>query len=213
MGDSIDPATAAAEVCRRVTIESQSIAVYWTDAVQSSLKQYFDNPNGKNVIRDACGAFKRGPADVISKAFVAGLPPPEFELRVGNKLDMKGPWKDKPDEFFDLVRKVAIEWRTVELANKQRHQTRAGWTTPRGKSSAKQLAGKSAGRAADKASIEVVTCLECQKLGHFDPNCPLTKFPVKVSSQPAVGRGNGGQFGGSFTGRGQPLQQRQQRPQ
>ena len=49
---------------------------------------------------------------------------------------MKDHWKDKPDEVFDLVREVAIEWRTVELADKQHHQTRAGRATPRGKSSA-----------------------------------------------------------------------------
>ena len=65
---------------------------------------------------------------------------------------MKDHWKDKPDEVFDLVREVAIEWRMVELANKQRQQTRAGRATPRGKSSAKQLAGKSAGGVVYKAS-------------------------------------------------------------
>ena len=60
-----------------------------------------------------------------------------------------------PDEVFDLVREVDIEWRTVEPADKQRHQTRACRATPRGKSSAKQLAGKSAGGAVDKAVTEV----------------------------------------------------------
>ena len=35
---------------------------------------------------------------------------------------MKGHWKDKPDEVFDLVREVPIDWRTVRLADKQRHK-------------------------------------------------------------------------------------------
>ena len=69
-----------------------------------------------------------------------------------------------PDEVFDLVREVAIEWRTVELTDKEPLQTRAGGATPRGKSSAKHLAGKPAGGAVDKASTEVVTFFECQKL-------------------------------------------------
>ena len=47
-----------------------------------------------------------------------------------------------PDEVFDLVREVAIEWRTVELTDKEPLQTRAGGATPRGKSFAKQLVGK-----------------------------------------------------------------------
>ena len=83
---------------------------------------------------------------------MAGLHPPEFKVKVESKLDMKEYRKDKPGEVFDLVREVAIEWRTVELADKQRQQTRAGRASLRGKSSAKQLAGKSAGGAVDKAS-------------------------------------------------------------
>ena len=46
---------------------------------------------------------------------------PEYKVKVESKLDMKGHWKDKPDEVFGLVQEVAIEWRTVELADKQRH--------------------------------------------------------------------------------------------
>ena len=60
----------------------------------------------------------------MSKAFVEGLHPPEFKVKVESKLDMIGHRKDKPDEVFDLVREVAIEWRTVELVDKQRHQTK-----------------------------------------------------------------------------------------
>ena len=122
---------------------------------------------------------------------MAGLHPPEFKVKVESKLDLKGHWKDKSDEVFDLVREVAIDWRTVELADKQRHQTRAGRTTPREKHPAPQLGGKSGGGAVDKASTAVVTCFECQKPGHLARNCPLNQLPVKTSSQPAVGRGSG----------------------
>ena len=59
----------------------------------------------------------------------------------------------------------------------------------------------------------MVTSFESQKPGHLARNCALNKFPLKASSQPAVGRGNGGQFGGSLTGCGQPPKQRHQRPQ
>ena len=66
---------------------------------------------------------------------------------------MNGHWTEKPDEVFDLVREVAIEWRTVELADKQRHQTRAGRATPRGKPSARQLAMKSIGRRGGRRGL------------------------------------------------------------
>ena len=72
-GDSIDPSIATAEVCRRVTMSSEGTAIDQTDAVQSRLEQYFENPTAENVFRDARGAFKRGPAAIISKAVVAGL--------------------------------------------------------------------------------------------------------------------------------------------
>ena len=103
--------------------------------------------SAENVFRDARGAFKRGSAAVISKAFVGGLYPPECRVKVESKLDMKGHWKDKPEKVFDLVRDVAMEWCTVELADKQRHPTRTGQVTPRGKTSATKLAEKSTGGA------------------------------------------------------------------
>ena len=71
-GDSIDPSIVAA-VCRRVTMGSEATAVDRTDAVQSRLEQYFENPSAENVFRDARGASKRATAAVIRKAFVAGL--------------------------------------------------------------------------------------------------------------------------------------------
>ena len=162
---------------------SEATGIDRTDAVQSRLEQYFENPSAANAFRDAYEAFKRGPAAVISKTFVAGLHPPKVE----SKLDMKGHWKDKPDDIFDLVRKVALEWRTVELADTQSHQKRAGRATPRRKPTSKQLAGKSAGRAVDKASTVLVTCFECRKPDHLARNCPLNIFPAKTSSQPAWG--------------------------
>ena len=64
-------------MCCRVTMGSEATAVDRTDAVQNRLEKYFDNPSAENVFRDARGAFKRGSAAVISKAFVGGLHPPE----------------------------------------------------------------------------------------------------------------------------------------
>ena len=189
-------------MCRRVTMGSETSAVGRTDAVQSRLEQYFENPSAENVFRDARGAFKRGPAAVISKVFVAGLHPPEFKVKVDNKLEMKSHWKEKRNELFDLIREVAIEWRTVGLADKKRHQTRAGRATPGGKSSGKQLAGKSAGGAVDKASTEVVNCFECRKPGHLDRKLPSEQFPVNASSQPDPERENEGILRGRSRGVG-----------
>ena len=54
---------------------------------------------------------------------------------------MRGAGKDKPKEVFDRVRNVAVEWRTVEMADKQWHQTRTGRVNSRGQSSAKPFPG------------------------------------------------------------------------
>ena len=114
-GNSIDPSIAAAEVCHRMTMGSEATAVDQTDAIQSRLELCFENPIAEYDFCDARGTFKRGPAAVISQAFVAGLHPPEFNVKAESKLDMNGHWKDKP---VDLVREVVIEWRTVELTDK-----------------------------------------------------------------------------------------------
>ena len=113
---------------------------------------------------------------------------------------MTGAWKDKPDEVFDLVREVAIEWRTVELADKHRHRPRAGRAVLRGKSFPTPPGGTTTGGRVDKPATEVVTCFECKKPGHLARNCPLNSFPVQASAPPYVGRGNGGPTRGSFLG-------------
>ena len=59
-------------MCRRVTMGSEATAVDQIDAVQSRLEQYFENPSAARVSCDTLGAYKRGPAAVISKALVAG---------------------------------------------------------------------------------------------------------------------------------------------
>ena len=59
-----------------MAVGSEAAAVNRTDAVQSRLEQYFENPKAENVFRDTRGAFKRGPVAGISKAFVTGLHPP-----------------------------------------------------------------------------------------------------------------------------------------
>ena len=183
--DSVDPSIAAAEVCRRVTMGSEATAVDRIDAVHSRLEQYFENPSAERVFRDTLGAYKRGPAAVISKALVAGLNPSEFKLKVEHQLEMRGAWKDNPKEVLGLVREVAVAWRTVEMADKQRHHTRTGRRNSRGPSSAKPFPGVSAGGAVDKASTAVITCFECRKPDHLARNCPLHTFSSKASCRHA----------------------------
>ena len=88
--DSVGPTIAAAEVCRRVTVGSEATAVDRIDAVHSRLEQYFENPSAERVFRDTLGAYKRGPAAVISKTLVAGLNPPEFKLNVEHQRERRG---------------------------------------------------------------------------------------------------------------------------
>ena len=58
-GDSPEPSIAAGEVFRRVTMGSESTAADRTDAVQSRLEQYFENPSAESVYREARGTFQR----------------------------------------------------------------------------------------------------------------------------------------------------------
>ena len=202
--DSVDPSTAAAEVCRRVTMGSEATAVDRIEAVHSRLEQYFEDPSAERVFRDTLGVYERSPAAVISKALVAGLNPPDFKLKVEH---LRGAWKDKPKEVFDLVWEVAVEWRTVEIAapNTYCSGVRAG-SRPRSRFPAYRLVGRPI-----KASTVVVTCFECRKPGHLARNCPLYTFPSTASSPPAGGRRNGGH--GASTGHGRPPRPaQQQRP-
>ena len=77
---------------------------------------------------------------------MAGLNPPEFKVKVEHQLEMRGAWKDKPKEVFDIVQEVAIAWRTVEMADKQRHQTRTGRVNSRVQSSVSRRIGRWSGR-------------------------------------------------------------------
>ena len=60
--DSIDPFIVEAEVCRRVPMGSEAIAVDRTDAVQRHLEHYFDNPSCANFSRDITRRKNYGPA-------------------------------------------------------------------------------------------------------------------------------------------------------
>ena len=50
--------------------------------MQSRLETYFDNPTAERVFRDDKGRYKPILASIISKAFVAGMHPPDFKLKV-----------------------------------------------------------------------------------------------------------------------------------
>ena len=206
-GDEIDPSIAAAEVTRLCRMGNESTAADRVDAVQSRLETYFENPSAERVFRDTNLQYKKGPAAIISKAFVAGLKPPEFKIQVQHQLDMRSGWKDKPDDVFDVVRAAAVEWRTVELADKRR-----------GEASVAKSARSSTGRAtrydrrqqgkSESTSNELATCSECKKPGHATQNCPLKLFPAKPSSQNSS-TGGGQTARGASGGRGQQQQSSQ----
>ena len=80
------------------------------------------------------------------------------------------------------MREVAVAWRTVEMADEQRHHTRIDRVTSRRQSSAKPFPGVSASEAVDKASTKMITCFECREPGHLARNCPLHTLISKTSS-------------------------------
>ena len=80
--NSVDPSTAAAEVCRRVTMGSEATAVDRINAVQSRLEQYFENPSAARVFCDTLGAYKGGPAAVIIETLWLVEFPPSSNLRL-----------------------------------------------------------------------------------------------------------------------------------
>ena len=116
----MDPSIAAAKISDLAAMGNERTALDRVDGIVSRVELYFENPAAENVFRDSRGQWKSGPAAVFSKAIVAGLAPPEFKLKVQSKLDMMGGWKDKPDNVIELIREAAIDWRTVEQADKRR---------------------------------------------------------------------------------------------
>ena len=80
-GDEIDPSIAAAEVSRLCRMGNERTATDRVDAVQSRLEMYFENPSAELVFREK-GRYKTGPAAIVSKAFVEGLRPQEFKIKV-----------------------------------------------------------------------------------------------------------------------------------
>ena len=123
--DIVDHSIAAAEVARLVRMGNERTATDRVDAAQSRLETYFENPSVERVFRDKT-QYKKGPASIISKSLVDGLRPPEFKVKVQHELDMRSGWKDKPDDVFDVVRAAALDWRTVELADKRRSDANGG---------------------------------------------------------------------------------------
>ncbi|CAB1115245.1 unnamed protein product [Ectocarpus sp. CCAP 1310/34] len=118
--DTIESAIAAAAVTRMVAIGAAATAVDHIDAIRSRLEHYFENPSAEHVFRDSAGAYKEGPAAVISKAVGAGLAPPEFKVK--SKLDMQG-WKDNPELVFESLGMLRLSgarlsWQTGSAGNR-----------------------------------------------------------------------------------------------
>ena len=206
--DTVDHSIAAAEVARLVRMGNERTATDRVDAAQSRLETYFENPSVERVFRDKT-QYKKGPASIISKSLVDGLRPPEFKVKVQHELDMRSGWKDKPDDVFDVVRAAALDWRTVELADKRRSDANGGTagSAARKSSSRDSRKEKPKSGGGTPASADLVTCFECKKPGHVARNCPLTLFPAKPSSQTAPGGGNTAR--GASAGRSAQQQQQQ----
>jgi len=160
----IDPHVACTEVSRIVTMGKQSTAVDRIDAVYHKLAVYFENPKSKALFCETSGAFKKGPAQVITKNLVAGLTPPEFKKKVESVLAMRGHWKDDPELVFDLVREAATEWRTVEQFERDRGSHRGG--------AAEKAAPSSSARKKQKSTPGQLTCWTCGEAGHRSGDCP-----------------------------------------
>lgn len=127
---------------------------------------------------------------------------------------MKTGWKQDPDAVFDVVRAAAVDWRTVELADKRRNDAGAKPASNKdsGRSSVSRTERRRASGGESKSTpTDLATCFERKKPGHIAQNCPLKLFPAKPSSQTAPGRG-GYQPRGTPASRG-PQQQSSQKPQ
>ena len=61
---------------------------------------------------------------MITKSLVAGIKPPELKTKVINMLSLTENWKDDPDVVFEVLRKAADAWTTVEMADETREKLR-----------------------------------------------------------------------------------------
>ena len=76
------------------------------------------NPNVEMVFRSPEGKFRRGPAEVITRAMVAGLAPAEFKQLVMAKLQYASNWKSDPNMVMETVEAEAKAWRHKEMLDK-----------------------------------------------------------------------------------------------
>lgn len=103
----------------------RSTAVERLDAISGSLEWFFERDNVREAIWNARG-YRPGPAEVITKALVAGLLPPKYKAQVVYIFNMKSGWKNKHDDvLLDVMQEAAIDWKTVEQANHLRSKNRA----------------------------------------------------------------------------------------
>lgn len=169
-GDSMDPAVATAEMAKVMRMGNEPTAEDRADAVLGSMETYFENRSAEAVFRDPDGSYKRGPARVITQAFVDGLKSPGFKDKVVKQLHIREGWKSDPDMVFQVVLSAAREWRTVEH-NALFHKRNAA----RGKAGAGAAAGSSGGAP---------TCWTCGTAGHKRIEC-------KSAGKPGTGAGSG----------------------
>ncbi|CAB1109830.1 unnamed protein product [Ectocarpus sp. CCAP 1310/34] len=186
-----DPHVAFTEVSRIVTMGKQPTAVDRIDAVYDKLSVYFENPRSKALFCEVNGAFKPGPAQVITKHLVAGLTPPEFRKKVDGILAMRERWKEDPELVFDLIREAATDWRTVEQFERDRGSQRGA---------AEKAAPSSAARRKQKSTPGPLTCWTCGEAGHRSGDCPkggASALGADADSRASRSHGSAGSAKGS----------------
>lgn len=79
------------------------------DAVSGAIEMLFESDNIKKRLVMMPISTSQAPIKLV-----ASLHPPEIKSKVVSILDMRGGWKDNPDELIFVMRDAAVERRTIE---------------------------------------------------------------------------------------------------
>ena len=124
---------------------------------------------------------------MITGAFMAGLHPPEYKIRVENAFQMRAGWKNDPDVVFEVAKQAAEECCIVEQADKHREQQLHDKSASSGgkvsnaskdsRSEGARFGAEASGSGSNFKGVRSIQgeCWHCGMQGHMMQHCPARK--------------------------------------
>eukprot|EP00903_Cladosiphon_okamuranus_P021533 g19795.t1 len=183
-GHSMDPSDASTKMAKVMRMGQEATAADRVDAVLARMEKFFQDRSAETFFLNFDGSFKRGPARVITQAFVAGLKPAGFQDKCMHELNVREGWKSDPELMLEIVLAAAAAWRTVEDDATFRQRAEA-----RGKSGrvAASTKSRSSSSQPQRSTGGAPTCHTCGAVGHKSADCKSAGKPGSASGGAAQG--------------------------